>query len=343
LSQATVAKIKAKTYSGKAIKPKPAVKLGGKNLKLGRDYTLSYKNNVSPGKARVVVTGKGNYKGSVSKTFTINPNAVKVNMKGYYFTWHQNVSSSTKNKAERKTFYVPKSHVLSKTHVEPLWYIVKMTGNYTGTTNKGNKVKLKRGSLILAIYRDSDGNSNLVVQDGTHRGEIISKVPSSRAESLATLTNSNIIYTVDTVEKFVNQKDIRSETNTMLWFNRGTQRLYVFKGRKGHWKVVKNCWNKEHGKRTLGCKANSESYAHYNSDSGNGIKNAFNRYALFHKDASHFQGIPRYIHYQSPGGSGIHAVGGTGRPSTHGCIAITNSNLDIVWNDLPTRSRVAVF
>lgn len=40
-------------------------------MKAGGDYTVSYKNNKNPGTAKVIVTGKGNYKGAVTKTFTI--------------------------------------------------------------------------------------------------------------------------------------------------------------------------------------------------------------------------------------------------------------------------------
>lgn len=60
-------------YTGKAITPSVVVKYGDKTLVKGTDYTVTYKNNVKVGTATVVVTGKGNYSGSVSKTFTITP------------------------------------------------------------------------------------------------------------------------------------------------------------------------------------------------------------------------------------------------------------------------------
>ena len=71
ISTATVATIANQTYTGKAITPKPTVKVGSTTLKLNTDYTLSYKNNVNAGTATVTVTGKGAYTGSVSKTFKI--------------------------------------------------------------------------------------------------------------------------------------------------------------------------------------------------------------------------------------------------------------------------------
>ncbi|MBR3318039.1 MAG: hypothetical protein IKG21_09520 [Atopobiaceae bacterium] len=71
VSNASISNIPNKTYTGKAIKPKPTVKVAGRTLKLNTDYTLSYKNNKNAGTATVVVKGKGNYKGSKNKNFKI--------------------------------------------------------------------------------------------------------------------------------------------------------------------------------------------------------------------------------------------------------------------------------
>lgn len=65
-----------KVYTGSVIKPLPAVKVGGRTLKNGTDFTVSYKNNTEPGTATLSVTGKGNYSGSVSKTFKITARAI---------------------------------------------------------------------------------------------------------------------------------------------------------------------------------------------------------------------------------------------------------------------------
>ncbi len=64
--------VAAQTYAGKALKPAPTVKVGGRTLKSGTDYTVSYKNNVKAGTATAVVTGKGNFTGTKSATFKIS-------------------------------------------------------------------------------------------------------------------------------------------------------------------------------------------------------------------------------------------------------------------------------
>lgn len=49
-------------------------------LKEGKDYKLTYKDNVKPGIATVTITGIGNYEGSIKTTFTIRPRAVDVSV-----------------------------------------------------------------------------------------------------------------------------------------------------------------------------------------------------------------------------------------------------------------------
>ena len=58
-------------YDGKAKTPQVIVKAGKELLTKDVDYTVSYKNNTNAGEALVVVTCKGNYTGTIEKTFTI--------------------------------------------------------------------------------------------------------------------------------------------------------------------------------------------------------------------------------------------------------------------------------
>ncbi len=58
-------------YDGKAKKPSVTVRYCGKKLKKNRDYTVSYANNRKRGTAKVIVRGKGDYSGTITKTFRI--------------------------------------------------------------------------------------------------------------------------------------------------------------------------------------------------------------------------------------------------------------------------------
>lgn len=61
-------------YTGSEIEPEvTSVRLKGVTLSAGKDYEVSYSDNVNAGTAHCVITGIGKYSGSVSKPFTIHP------------------------------------------------------------------------------------------------------------------------------------------------------------------------------------------------------------------------------------------------------------------------------
>lgn len=68
VTSATITGIKTMYYTGKAI-TQPGLKVKG--YQAGTDYTLSYTNNKNVGKATVTIQFKGNYTGSLKKTFQI--------------------------------------------------------------------------------------------------------------------------------------------------------------------------------------------------------------------------------------------------------------------------------
>lgn len=77
MSRASVGRIAKEKYTGEAICPKPVVTYKGTVLTEGTHYNLSYKNNVKPGKAEVIITGtneetpEGTFAGEKKVIFTI--------------------------------------------------------------------------------------------------------------------------------------------------------------------------------------------------------------------------------------------------------------------------------
>lgn len=84
-AEAIVKDIKSRRYNGTPYEPSVNISIfNGKKrvtLKKDKDYTLTYANNTSAStndkKASVTITGKGEYTGSVSTTFTITPKSAK--------------------------------------------------------------------------------------------------------------------------------------------------------------------------------------------------------------------------------------------------------------------------
>lgn len=61
------------TYNGNAFEPEVTVQRENVTLVKGTDYTVTYENNQNVGTGKAVVTGKGNYTGTLEKTFEITP------------------------------------------------------------------------------------------------------------------------------------------------------------------------------------------------------------------------------------------------------------------------------
>lgn len=69
---AVIADIENQTFTAKEIEPTLAVKDGTFDLVEGKDYTVTYTNNVNKGtSAKATIAGMGNYEGNASKTFEI--------------------------------------------------------------------------------------------------------------------------------------------------------------------------------------------------------------------------------------------------------------------------------
>ena len=78
LAKATVAAIANQVYTGSALTPDVTVTADGKTLVKDTDYTVSYASNTDAGTAQVTITGKGNYTGTKTATFTIEKAASKL-------------------------------------------------------------------------------------------------------------------------------------------------------------------------------------------------------------------------------------------------------------------------
>ena len=154
------------TYTGKAITPSFRVYDGKKMLAVKKDYTVSYKNNIKAATAddakkapTITVKSTGNYKGTETRTFTINPASLdateqRINIDNLYLAAPAGknpkgikavpvVTDNGKKLSENKDYTV--NHVTlneqnaenknANSYVTPGKYTVEITGkgNYTGT------------------------------------------------------------------------------------------------------------------------------------------------------------------------------------------------------------------
>ena len=84
ISKASVKMSANVLYTGKVLKPVVKISYGNTKLVSGKDYKLVYKTNKNFGKGKVVITGIGNYRGSLTKSFNIVTRKGKVYTSGNY-------------------------------------------------------------------------------------------------------------------------------------------------------------------------------------------------------------------------------------------------------------------
>ena len=95
----TVSVASSVSFTGSNVAPSVTVKVAGRTLTNGTDYTVSYSNNKNVGTSNVYVYGKGNYSGSLSAKFDIVPakqqiQKLETKYKGFYIDWAQKGSAT---------------------------------------------------------------------------------------------------------------------------------------------------------------------------------------------------------------------------------------------------------
>lgn len=95
----TVSVASSVSFTGSNITPSVTVKVAGRTLTSGTDYTVSYSNNKNVGTSNVYVYSKGNYSGSLSAKFDIVPakqqiQKLETKYKGFYIDWAQKGSAT---------------------------------------------------------------------------------------------------------------------------------------------------------------------------------------------------------------------------------------------------------
>ena len=197
-------------YDGKAKKPGVTVKLNGKTLKNGTDYTVSYSNNIKVGTAKVTITGKGNYTGSVSKTFSIKNNFKKATVSGIStkaFTG-KNITQSITVKYNGKTLKNGTDYTVSYSNNKKIGIAtVKIAGkgSYTGTVTKTFKINPAKQE-IQKLTAKSKAFFVDWAQKGSATGYEIQYATNSKFTSAKKVTITNNKTDKTTVSKLSGKK-----------------------------------------------------------------------------------------------------------------------------------------
>ena len=193
------------TYDGKA--KTPAVTIT--DLVAGTDYTVSYTDNVNAGKAKAVVTGKGNYGGTIVKEFTITPASIAgktVTLSQVSYTYDGTAKTPAVSVAGLKQNVDYTVAYANNVNVGTATVIVTGKGNYTGGITKTFEIKEKPAPAKNTTLTDAKtGIKYKVTKAGKSGGTVEFKAPKNKKVTKvtipATVEIDGITYKVTTIAK----------------------------------------------------------------------------------------------------------------------------------------------
>ena len=228
-------------YDGKAKKPGVTVKLNGKTLKNGTDYTVSYSNNTKVGTATVKITGKGNYTGSVSKTYSIKNDFKKATVSGISTKAYtgKNITQNITVKYNGKTLKNGTDYTVSYSNNKNIGTAttkIAGKGSYTGTITKTFKINPAKQE-IQKLTAKSKAFFVDWAQKGSATGYEIQYATNSKFTSAKKVTITNNKTDKTTVSKLSGKKKyyVRVRSYTTV---KGTKYY-------GAWSSVKNVTTKK--------------------------------------------------------------------------------------------------
>lgn len=169
MSTVTISEISDCTFTGGQNTPVPTVTYGSVTLTRNTDYTLTYSDHVNAGTATVTVTGKGNYNGTRTISFTIDPASISSctlnSVAGHTYTGNAiepevRIRNSVRYLVSGQDYTVSYANNIN---VGTANVTVTGTGNYTGTLETTFSIYKKSvASLTVSEIPDQAYTGNKV-------------------------------------------------------------------------------------------------------------------------------------------------------------------------------------
>jgi len=145
--------------------------------------------------------------------------------------------------------------------------------------------------------------------------------------------DSDLDYSDATKEGFVNLNQYASQTEYLIWISRYTQRVIIFTGSKGNWKVFKTFMCSSGANNTPTPQGVYEVEAHYGSW-------YFDYYMVY--TATGFYGDTAF-HSTLYNFDGSHFDERLGIPLSHGCIRMSDVDAEYIYDTIPFGTAVVVW
>lgn len=211
---------------------------------------------------------------------------------------------------------------------------VKSTINARLADGSNKKVTV-RGGTGVTVTTWSQGTCTVKLPNGK-------KVHISRSNLniYSCIYNSKTDYSTKVKEDYVNYKGYSSSSHYLIWVSLYHQRLYIFKGSTGNWKLFRTC------KCSTGKAATA---------TPKGIYSLYRKERHMQFDASSYADYPCYFN-----GSAIHSWvklgsrtsgysgrwyrdGSLGHPASHGCVRLNDSNIIYLYKQVPIGTTIIMY
>lgn len=218
------------TYDGNPKTPSVTVMPMGIALVLeeGTDYTVTYENNVEPGTATAIITGCGGYKGTVTRTFTIEGgegftkdiSSCTITLDKYSYTYDGNPKSPAVTvKDGNKTLMEFMDYLLvytNNTEVGTATVMVTGMGQYSGTAFVDYTIEPKSFQGTSITLCDISLDKTMFTYDGNPKTPAVTVIYGAKTlvmgvdYSLAYNNNVNVGTASVTVTGLGNYKDSKT-------------------------------------------------------------------------------------------------------------------------------------
>lgn len=205
-------------YSGTPYSPSFKVTLNGKELVSGKDYTYKFQNNLNPGIAKLVITGKGSYFGTKTRTFEIVDCVSEVVSGKTYQLIPKNNSKTAVCAFSGRMVKNTKIYITDRSESEAMKFVAKKNANGTW------KFVNAKCELVLAVQQNSsEVGKGVVLYDNTTKPAQNWKLEKKSDNSFA-IINSVTGYSI----AMSDESAVKGTTLSMaITASTGLQRFYI--------------------------------------------------------------------------------------------------------------------
>ena len=205
----------------------------------------------------------------------------------------------------------------------------------------GFELVYSSGGRTAHIYNEKTVNIGnypqthyITYADGTAPTKIFDKVQSSYKGNYKSSYNPD--YLDITKQNFVNNRGYSSNTQYLVWANLATQKVNVFQGSKGKWKLIKvfRCASGARATPT----PQGVTYVTYKQTKWKTDSYVCKPIVRFYPNT----GYAFHSVLYKPDESGI-KDGSIGFPVSHGCLRMKPSSIQWIYDNIPTKTTVVIY